>query len=273
MHRRIRTITAATFIVALAFAVLAGCGGGGDSAAPPMAPAGQTLRASIHSAQTGIDYGYYVYLPAGYQPTQAYPVIYATDSEYRFTTLSGVMQSRGTQAILVNIDATTSARRWVDSTMPGATAYFRFLTQELIPVVEARYRVDPTRRTFTGHSLSGEFVIYALYLEDPAHRYFASIISEEGSFWYRSDMVFSTVSPEATALEQGLHDAHVPLPVNLMLAGDTTSNGGLVASLYTYLSARGYAQLRIANTSYTLGHVPMDGPAFTDALAFIAAAP
>jgi hypothetical protein len=157
--------------------------------------------------------------------------------------------------------------------MPGAAAYFRFLTQELIPKIEAQYRIDPARRALSGHSLSGEFAIYALYLEDPAHRYFASIVSDEGSFWYRSDMVYSTQSSEATTLEQQLHDAHVALPVNLVLAGDTTSNGALVTDLYNFLSARGYAQLRTLNLSYTLGHVPMDGPAFADSLAFIGAAP
>jgi hypothetical protein len=253
--------------------ILCGCGGGGGEAGPPP-PAIEVIRASIQSSQTGIAYGYYVQLPADYAKTQtAYPVVYATDSEYRFSTLSSLMMKSQTQAILVNIDATSSSRRWVDFTMPGAAAYFRFLTQELIPQVESQYRIDPKRRIFSGHSLSGEFALYALYLDGPANRYFSSVISEEGSFWYQPDGVFVDSLAVATAMEQQMYDTSRQLPVNLVLAGASSGNGPFVTKLFDFLSRRGYEQLRIVNPSYDLGHTQMDGPAFTDALSFVLAAP
>jgi len=253
--------------------VLAACGGGSD--APTNSDASPTvLRASIQSVQTGIAYGFYIYLPPGYGKTQrTYPVIYATDSEYRFGPLSSALQDTQTQAILINIDATSSARRWVDFTMPGAAAYFRFLTLELIPMVESAYRVDPKQRIFSGHSLSGEFAMYALYLDDPANRAFASIISEDGSFWCQSDTTCPTTDPLATSMEQQMHAADPQLAVRLVLAGDTTANGPRVTTLYDFFAARGYTDLRLKSLSYSLGHVAMDKSAFTDALAFIFANP
>src|SRR6185369_2103121 len=257
---------AAAALALLMAVVLCGCGGGGGDIAPPPAPAG-VIRASIQSRQTGIEYGYYVQLPADYAKTQAaYPVVYATDSEYRLATLSGVMANSPTAAILVNIDATSTARRWVDFTMPGAAAYFRFLTQELIPQIESQYRIDPKRRIFSGHSLSGEFAMYALYLDTPDNRFFSSVISEEGSFWYQPDMQFFNSLPIATSMEQQMYDTGRQLPVNLVLAGDFFGNGTLVKNLSDFLSARGYERLRIKNSTFSLGHVPMDGPAFADAL-------
>jgi enterochelin esterase-like enzyme len=267
--RTIRAVSAA-LLIALA---LAGCGGG--SSTPANSDAAPTLlRASIQSRQTGMTYGYYVYLPPHYDKTQkTYPVIYATDSEYRWTSLSSALQVTQTEAILVNIDATSSARRWVDFTMPGAAAYFRFLTQELIPAVEAQYRIDPTQRMFSGHSLSGEFAMYALYQDDPAHRVFSSILSEDGSFWCQSDLTCPTSAPLATSMEQQMYDASHALPIRLVLAGDATGNGPRVTALFDFFAARGYQGLKLKNLNYAVGHVAMDEPAFIDALAFIFANP
>src|SRR5262249_46755883 len=163
----------------------------------------------------------------------------------------------------INIDATSSARRWVDFTMPGAAAYFRFLTRELIPNIEAQYRVDPTQRIFSGHSLSGEFAMYVLYQDDPAHRVFASIISEEGSFWCDSNALCPTSLPIATSMEQQMYDTSQVLPIRLVLAGDATGNGPRVTTLFDFFAARGYQDLKLKNLNYVLGHTGMDRPAFT----------
>lgn len=253
---------------------MAGCGGGGGGGGVSAAEAAvtQVSRSALQSKFTGITYGFHIVLPAGYaQGTTRYPVIYATDSEYRFPTLSGLMQSASLQAILIHIDATSSSRRWVDFTMPGAFAYFRFLTEELIPVIDASFRTDPARRTLSGHSLSGEFALYALYLDSPGRRAFSAIISEEGSFWYDDSLVVHDELAVATEMERQMHDADPQLPVTLVLAGDTTGNGPRVRRLHEAFARRGYGRLRLAHREYTLGHVPMDGPAFLDAMRFVQA--
>jgi predicted alpha/beta superfamily hydrolase len=259
---------ASAFFIAMA---LVACGGGGDSSSPPASDAfGTTVTSSIHSAQTGISYDLDIWLPPGYaKSSTSYPVIYAMDCEYRFTTLTAVLEIAATQAILVNVCAMGDARRWVDFTMPGAAPYYRFLTRELIPSIDASYRTIAANRSLSGHSLSGEFAMLALYMEDPSNRYFKSIISEECSCWYDAAMVFSQQLAEPIAMEAAMYNADHRLPVNLVMAGDTNSNEPNVALVYSTISSRGYQNLRAIQPTYSLGHVPMDGPAFTDALRFI----
>ena len=59
------------------------------------------------------------------------------------------------------------------------------------------------------------------------------------------------------------------LPVSLVLAGTSQGNGSRVALLHERLAARGYANLRLRHLSYSNGHVAMDEPSFTQALAFV----
>jgi predicted alpha/beta superfamily hydrolase len=252
--------------------VLTACGGGGGGSPPDPATLGTTTMLAINSAETGLSYDLDIWLPPGYsQSTATYPVIYAMDCEYRFTTLTQVLQQSVTKLVLVNVCAMGSARRWIDFTMPGASAYYRFITRELIPFIDTNYRTIPTNRTLSGHSLSGEFAMYALYLESPANRYFTSIISEECSCWYDASN-FSQQLPEPIAMEQAMYDADHRLPVNLVMAGDASSNEPNVAAVFATLSKRNYIGLRAIQPIYNLGHVPMDGPAFKDALDFIFAA-
>jgi predicted alpha/beta superfamily hydrolase len=261
--RRLGSALIVIFIV-----LLTACGGGGQALDP--ATQGSTSAMSISSKETGLTYDVDIWLPPGYaQSTVTYPVIYAMDCEYRFTTLSQVLQETAAKLILVNVCAMGSARRWVDFTMPGAVSYYQFLIRELIPLIEARWRTDTGNRTLSGHSLSGEFALYALYLEDPADRKFTSFISEECSCWYDSTMFFSRQLPQPLAMEQAMYQASKKLPVNLVMADDTQSNETNVAAVYATIASRNYEGLRSAQPVYSLGHVPMDGPAFRDALGFI----
>jgi len=263
-------IRPARLILVAIVAALVACGGGGGGGGGQPSDLGTTGMFSISSAETGLTYDVEVWLPPGYsQSTSPYPVVYAMDCEYRFTTLTQVMQQSPTKLILVNVCAMGSARRWIDFTMPGAASYYRFLVSELIPFVDAHYKSDPTNRTLSGHSLSGELAMYVLYLEDPMNRYFTSIVSEECSCWYDATMVFSRQLPQPIAMEQAMYQADHRLPVNLVMAGDMTGNEQNVAVVYATISSRGYQSLRSTQPVYGLGHVPMDGPAFNDALNFI----
>jgi predicted alpha/beta superfamily hydrolase len=257
--------------VALLSLIVSACGGGGGSP-PTTVPSGMGTATSlvIASTQTGMAYEVQVWLPPDYERGETrLPVIYAMDSEYRFQVLSGVLQSTRRTAILVNVGAMGSDRRWIDFTMPGAEACYRFVTLELIPRIESQYRVDAAKRTLSGHSLSGEFVLFALYLEKPEARHFSSFIAGDGSFWYSSGRVYSPYLDEAVRMEQQMHDRDRKLPVAVVLAGDTQGNAVPANNLYQFLAARGYEGLRLRYFQYGLGHVPMDGPSFADALEFI----
>lgn len=251
----------------LIVALLPACGGGGEGLPADPAAAVRTMTA-IASTNTGITYNVQVFLPAGYAPgTARYPVVYAADGEHRFPVLSTAIEASGRNLILVNVWHMGSARRFVDFTLPGAEAYYRFLTQELIPAVDALYRTDTSSRTYSGHSLSGEFALYALFMERPGQRFFNAIIASEGSFWARPDGSFDgPLGETGLALEREMFERERNLPVTLVLAGDTSGNGSRVTQVHDYLAGRGYAGLRLSLRSYGLGHLPMDGPSFTDAL-------
>jgi predicted alpha/beta superfamily hydrolase len=239
---------------------------------------GTTLSMEITSVQTQFSYPIDVWLPPGYSDgTARYPVVYATDCEYRWPDLlqdvQGFAAQGGTKVILINICAGSTDRRLVDFTMPGAAAYYRFLTLELIPLIDATYRTDPTNRTLSGHSLSGEFAIWALYLEDPAHRFFSSIVSAAGSFWVddsSQESSTATDDPLATAYDNAMFAAtNSDLPINLVFAGDYALNLPRVSELNDQFTARKYHNLRQRFGAYGFSHTQMDGPSFADALAFI----
>lgn len=261
-------------LAALLVGFLAGCGGGGGGEGPPATGQGQDAtrtQSAIHSVETGITYNYQVYLPPGYATgTARYPVIYAADGEYRFPVLSGVLEFERRDAILVNVWHMGSDRRWIDFTLPGAEAYYRFLTRELIPAVDALYRTDTSRRIYSGHSLSGEFAMYALYLERPGQRYFTAIHSGDGSFWARRDMTWAGPLDEpAATMEREMFEREPNLSVALALAGSVRANGPVVSALHGRIAARGLANLRLRHASYPQGHLEMDGISFSEALPFL----
>lgn len=47
----------------------------------------------------------------------------------------------------------------------GAGNFLQFIQHELIPMIEAEYRADPTDRTLMGHSWGGLFALYALFAQ------------------------------------------------------------------------------------------------------------
>lgn len=52
-------------------------------------------------------------------------------------------------------------------TSGGADAFYQFVTQEVMPLVEANYPIDPANRTLMGHSWGGLFGLYSLF-RDPS---------------------------------------------------------------------------------------------------------
>ncbi|MEM9303217.1 MAG: alpha/beta hydrolase-fold protein [Pseudomonadota bacterium] len=127
----------------------------------------------------GRPFNIFVRLPEGYEDTDAsYPVVYVLDGGTLFPLfvpyyrLVGINEALP-EAIIVGIGypGTTFAEgnyRGTDYTAPsaerdyygGAPRFQTFLADELLPLIEARYRTDRTRRIIFGQSLGGQFVLY-----------------------------------------------------------------------------------------------------------------
>lgn len=110
---------------------------------------------------------YRVYLPAGYNPSVKYPIVYSLDGEkWRHGAIfaaNGRMLARlglASDVIIVAIDSEGHRTRDF-SPVRGAEAFTNFLRRELIPAIEREYSASRTR-IISGHSYGGLYSLYAL---------------------------------------------------------------------------------------------------------------
>lgn len=140
----------------------------------------------LESKTIGRPYHVYVRLPEGYDPaaSKRYPVVYLLDGDSLFPMLAPThlfltYDEKLPEAIVVGIayggfDPSIN-KRDIDFNPPaadgkpgedGAPRFLRFLGDELLPTIERRYRIDPSRRVLVGQSRSGYFVLWSA-LEAP----------------------------------------------------------------------------------------------------------
>ena len=150
-------------------------------------PGGTGLQKGMHSRILNEDRAYRIFLPASYPwaTNRSYPVLYVLDGETHAAHVAGsvgYLSSQGEipELIIVAVASTVRIRdftqtdwssHWVGG--GGAQNFRRFLSQELIPKIEKEYRTNGFR-ILSGHSASGQFVLYTLTSE-PAlfHAYVA----------------------------------------------------------------------------------------------------
>jgi hypothetical protein len=234
-----------------------GCTDGAVTASPL---ANEIHADSYVSTFTNFTYPISISFPPGYVPGSAnHPVIYAADSEFQFQILVDTVRTRGYNAIVVAVGNGGAERRFVDYVSPGWNEYFRFLKLELMPFIETRFRVDRTRRTYVGYSLSGSFAGVAMLMDDPADRRFASFISIDGSFWNQTLTI--------NAFEDDLFSRTQALPVSLYFAA--AENRQSIANFNARLDLRGYSGLRKNHHDYSLSHGAVLLPGLQDGLAFV----
>ncbi len=130
---------------------------------------GQQLQ--LHSEILGEARPIQIHLPDDYGDVQdGYPLLIALDGEDHFgywvSVLEMVAPYYVPQMIIVGLPNTNRSRDLLPPNVPpsegesGAQRFLRFLEQELVPYVEARYRTHPYR-ILAGHSVSGLFTLYA----------------------------------------------------------------------------------------------------------------
>ena len=144
----------------------------------PAALRGDAFR--LESPALGRGFDIYVRLPPDYDPDgPAYPVVYLLDGDSLFPILAAnhlfLTYDEGLpEAVVVGIAyggfEPSVNRRSLDFQSPdedvspedaGAERFHTFLTDELIPVIEARFHVDPDRRVLFGQSRGGNLVLYS----------------------------------------------------------------------------------------------------------------
>lgn len=164
-----------------------------------------TTRLQAHG--NGTTYQVFLHVPASAAQTQGLPVIYLLDGDDLFIGAAELLRRAARRpestgiapAILVGIGhadapnaAGNSKRRrdytpgpcateTVNGASGGAAALLAFITEQLVPTIEADMAIDSTRRALIGHSLAGYFCLWALTRQTTAFTHFAAI---SPSIWW-----------------------------------------------------------------------------------------
>jgi predicted alpha/beta superfamily hydrolase len=154
------------------------------NAAPEVSIAGTKLL-PLKSTITGKDYNLYISLPAGYGDTsKTFPVVYLIDAQWDFTLVQAIYGEQYydgfiPELVIVGITWGGSHPNYdqlrahdftptdisKNGTYGNAPKFLSFISGELIPYIEANFRVKKNDRTLIGSSFGGLFSIYALFQE------------------------------------------------------------------------------------------------------------
>lgn len=160
---------------------LAGCGH------EPLPATGTQQVESFDSVIAGDEYVLRIRLPPDYDASpDLHPLVVQLDPTFvglrQFDTTVGLVseyagRGRWPEAIVVGVDYPdpfTRERDYRIATPPdpafggeGADRFHRVLEEEILPWIEARYRVDPNRRILVGHSNGGVFAWYEAFRHAP----------------------------------------------------------------------------------------------------------
>jgi predicted alpha/beta superfamily hydrolase len=219
------------------------------------------------SVYTGNSYDVSVYLPATYhENNNGYPVIYSLDGDSNFEIRSRQIDRQQKDVILVSIHS--DATRQIDylyfdglGERAGGRDFYDYIVLELIPYVEAQYRIDAGRRAIEGHSHGGNFVAYTIFEDALGLRYFDSFVAIEASLWINE----GPLRDLQTMLSTTANDLDIDVFLSSGVPGPFT-NGDVTESLYDYFVETSFENLIVHYYSYDLDHGAVALPAFADFL-------
>ncbi len=156
----------------------------GEQSATPRLRERDTSETMLSSG-AGLSYRIMLSVPRGPAPEGGFPVFYVLDGDAWFNTAVEIARIREwgrlAPSIIVGVGYPSraffdAARRDYDFTPPGsadpdfnsdelggADAFLAFLTGEVRPWVQARFRIDPRKQTLFGHSMGALLVLHAMF--------------------------------------------------------------------------------------------------------------
>jgi hypothetical protein len=255
----------------------------------------------MRSELTGKDYLISVSLPYGYhdEPEKQWPVVYLLDGNVYFGMITEIVRSMAgcgptSGAIVIGIGYATDAAfdqawderlklRYHDLTPlpdeldekagPGSSAraggakdFMAFIHSELMPRIEANYRIDAHERTLAGHSHAGLFTLFAL-LHNPS--FFRNYVACSPTIFFKGQVTLE--------MEKAFAREKSALPARLFLSmgaleqrterGAASYHGML--RLFEQLEGRGYDQFEVAKQVFAdEDHCSVIAPSFAAGLKF-----
>ena len=211
----------------------------------------------IHSQHTDILYSYEVYLPPGYSLSKKnYPVVYITDGQWE-TDLANIIDANKKNVILIFINQGPNDRRLIDYSLQGADAYIKFLREELVPLVESKYRSNGAR-TFFGASLGGLLGAILISREKAEKPFFKNYILADGSFWGLPSVM--------NVLPITFQTTEHQMPINIVLTGTRRGNGLDVVNYEKRLREYNSKNINIYTSMLPYLHDEMTGPTLANAI-------
>jgi len=191
---------------------------------------------------SGRNYRIFVFKPDIPPPASGYPVVVATDGNMTFpimATMSATFALTGVAALVVGVGYPTDdpislfSLRYRDQTPPtpisniqqrpdlppvnpddygGSENFYRFLVEELRPLIAGSFPVDANNQTLYGHSIAGMFTLSILFNHPESFRNF---VASSPSIWWNKRSVLNDIPDFAHKIE-----AEEAAPRVLVLVGD-----------------------------------------------------
>jgi uncharacterized protein len=179
-----------------------------------------SVQFDMFSKISGRTYRIFIFKPAIPPPPSGYPVVLTTDGNLTFpimATLSATFALTGKAALVIGVGYPTDdpmrlfSLRYRDQTpsLPltglkqrpgqqhinpddygGSENFFRFLTEELRPLIAVSYPVDPGDQTLYGHSIAGMFTLHVLFNHPES---FTNFVASSPSIWWNKRSVLNDV--------------------------------------------------------------------------------
>jgi len=234
-----------------------------------------TEERTLFCPTLGREYHLSVALPDSYMTsTQAYPVIYVLDGDLFFGMAAGLTPIARwclgvPEVIIVGISyGMESYDQWVqlrerDFKIPevrdappdsAANVFLDALTQEMIPFIEANYRIIPSDRCLYGYSSSGFFVLYALFHQPDA---FQRYLSGSGDLYIAYPYVIQHDAPLAA------RDAANPIQLYLSVGELEDDQFPYFHQLVAFLEQGNYPGLTLTTEIYSGERHGSEGIALT----------
>lgn len=145
----------------------------------------QVIYEPFQSSKLGQSRDIKIQLPRDYNPEEkaVYPLIVVLDGDYLFEPVIGNVDYQSywgemPKCIVVGVNQSTTRGNDLsfddEQYFPSqdSAEFFEFLSMELIPYIESKYKVSPFRIAF-GHDMSANFLNYYIFKDKPIFRAYA----------------------------------------------------------------------------------------------------
>ncbi len=199
-----------------------------DSIKVPLVTINRTEVHKTTSVSNGNVYPIYVALPGSYNYTsQTYPVVVMLDAYSSFGTMVqmarllafnkelpdliivGISSEGGSKEFNYNrmrdytpTELKTEKEKQLIPVSGGGGKFLNFIEDELLPMVESKYRINNNDKTLVGHSLGGLFVFFALFEKPKLFNKYVAVspaLMLDDEFLLKKEKIFGEKTEELNA--------------------------------------------------------------------------